>query len=219
MSTPVPLSRAPIRRRRFFIFIALLATLLFCYGVPWELPLGLKEAGLEVLSRANIVYYAKPQPEASVDEIYGLIHMVTEDVERDLTRIGDIDPSEPLNMTVYAGDSPIDWLKTAKKLDSKYPVVVFSKSYCPYSRRAKKLLETYHIQPAPQVVEVDLRLDDDIIKTILGRITQHHTFPNILIRGKSIGGSDDLQALHAERTLTQILEQAGASVRGHGAWS
>ncbi|KAG6869101.1 hypothetical protein C0993_001666 [Termitomyces sp. T159_Od127] len=217
MSTPVPPLGPPIRRRRFFILVALLVALLFFYGVPWDLPLGLKEAGFEALSRANVVYYAKSKPE-QVDEIYGLIHMVTEDVERDLTRIGDIDPSKPLNMTVYAGDEPIDWLKTVKKLNNKYPVVVFSKSYCPYSRRAKKLLETYHIRPAPKVVEVDLRLDDDIIKAILGRITQHYTFPNILIRGKSIGGSDDLQAMHTERILSQVLEQAGASVLGDGPW-
>ncbi|KAG5722182.1 Glutaredoxin-C6 [Termitomyces sp. T112] len=213
--SPVPASRAPIRRRRFFIFVALFVALLFFYGVPWELPTALKEIRFEALSRASIVYHTKSET-SKVDEIYGLIYMVTEDVERDLTRVGNIDPLEPLNMTVYAGDESINWPKTVKKLNKKYPVVVFSKSYCPYSRRAKKLLETYHIQPAPKVVEVDLRVDDDIIKAILGRTTQHHTFPNILIRGKSIGGSDDLQALHAERTLTRVLEQAGASVRNSG---
>ncbi|KAG5342660.1 hypothetical protein C0989_010628 [Termitomyces sp. Mn162] len=184
--SPVPASRAPIRRRRFFIFVALFVALLLIYGVPWELPAALKEIRFEALSRASIVYHTKSET-SKVDEIYGLIYMVTEDVERDLTRVGSIDPLEPLNMTVYAGDESINWPKTVKKLNKKYPVVVFSKV-----------------------------LDDDIIKAILGRTTQHHTFPNILIRGKSIGGSDDLQALHAERTLTRVLEQAGASVRNSG---
>ncbi|KAG6873447.1 hypothetical protein C0995_015536 [Termitomyces sp. Mi166 len=219
MPTPVPASRAPIRRRRFFILVALLVALLFLYGVPWELPPSLKEAGFEALSRASIVYHAKSKSEASkVDEIYGLLYMVTEDVERDLTHIDSegLNPSEPLNMTIYAADESIDWSQAVKRLNKKYPVVVFSKSYCPYSRRAKKLLEAYHIQPAPKVIEVDLRSDDDIIKAILGRLTKHHTFPNILIRGKSIGGSDDLQALHAQRELTQVLELAGASVRANG---
>lgn len=31
------------------------------------------------------------------------------------------------------------------------------KSYCPYSRRAKSLLQTYSLDPAPRVIEVDLR--------------------------------------------------------------
>lgn len=128
MSTPAPPSRVPIRRRRFFIFVALLVTLLLFYSLLWELPLSLKDTGFEALSRASIVYYAKSKSEASkVDEIYGLIHMVTEDVERDLTHIGGIDPSEPLNMTVYAGDEPINWPKAVKKLNNKYPIVVFSK--------------------------------------------------------------------------------------------
>lgn len=55
--------------------------------------------------------------------------------------------------------------------------------------------------------------DSDIVKAVLTRLTEHSTFPNIIIRGKSIGGSDDLQALHAQRTLTKVLEQAGAVVR------
>ncbi|KAG6911160.1 hypothetical protein DXG01_003900 [Tephrocybe rancida] len=187
MSTPTPASWAPIRRRRFIIFISLLVGFLFFYGVPWELPPSLRDAGLSALSRANIVYHAKSKPEApKVDEIYGLIHMVTEDVERVLTHVENLDPLQPLNMTTYAGEEEIDWLKTVQKLNKKYPVVVFSK--------------------------VALA-DDDIIKAILGRLTQHHTFPNIIIRGRSIGGSDDLQALHAQRTLTKALEQAGAAVR------
>ncbi|KIV88929.1 hypothetical protein PV10_08556 [Exophiala mesophila] len=39
----------------------------------------------------------------------------------------------------------------------KSPIIIFSKSYCPYSKRAKALLlETYTIIPTPYVVELDL---------------------------------------------------------------
>ncbi|KAG6857702.1 hypothetical protein H0H87_004118 [Tephrocybe sp. NHM501043] len=214
---PVAVSRAPVRRRRFIIFLAVLVAFLFFIGVPWELPPSVRDAGLSALSRANIVHHAKAKSEPpKVDEIYGLIYMVTEDTERVLTHIEGLDPGQPLNMTDYAGEETINWAKMVQKLNKKYPVVVFSKSYCPYSRRAKKLLETYNIQPAPKVIEVDLRSDDDIIKTILGRLTQHHTFPNIIVRGHTIGGSDDLQYLHAQRTLVNVLEQAGATVRNGG---
>jgi len=94
----------------------------------------------------------------------------------------------------------------------EYPLVVFSKSYCPYSRRAKKLLETYDLSPAPKIIEVDWRADSSHIKTLLTRLTHHSTFPNVILRGHSLGGSDDLIRLHEEDRLRQVLEKAGIKV-------
>jgi len=101
-----------------------------------------------------------------------------------------------------------------------------------FSKRAKELLASYDIQPPPTIVEVDIRGnvaaraflhiltpssdDGNVIKHLLTRLTNHSTFPNILIRGKSIGGSDDLQALHSNKSLTKLIEQAGAKARGAG---
>ncbi|KAG5640763.1 hypothetical protein DXG03_007257 [Asterophora parasitica] len=233
MSTP-PTSRAPVRRRRFFIFLALLVVTLFFIGVPWELPSSLKDAGLSAFSRANIAHLTKSKESAKIDEIFGLLHMVTEDVERDLSEVEDLDSSQSVDMTVYAGGEKVDWSRVVKNLNKKYPVVVFSKvrqrlsvattfllspitqTYCPYSRRAKKLLETYNIQPPPKVIEVDLRRDSDMVKNILGRLTLHYTFPNVIIRGQSIGGSDDIQALHAQGQLTKVLQRGGAVVGKNG---
>ncbi|KAG9073778.1 hypothetical protein FRC06_011159, partial [Ceratobasidium sp. 370] len=47
------------------------------------------------------------------------------------------------------------------------PVVVFSKTYCPYSKRAKSLLASMHLEPPAFVVEVDLRHDADTVKALL----------------------------------------------------
>lgn len=47
---------------------------------------------------------------------------------------------------------------------------------------------------------------------MLTRLTSHSTFPNIFISGKSVGGSDDLQAMHRNGDLTNALEAAGVSV-------
>jgi len=95
----------------------------------------------------------------------------------------------------------------------EYPLVVFSKSYCPYSKRAKKLLETYDLSPAPKVIEVDLRADSAHIKTLLIRLTHRSTFPNVILHGRSIGGSDELIRLHEEGRLRNMLEKAGVRVR------
>ncbi|GAB1525032.1 hypothetical protein RhiTH_008189 [Rhizoctonia solani] len=116
----------------------------------------------------------------------------------------DIDPSVELNrkslVTAATGRSAI-----------VPPVVVFSKTYCPYSKRAKSLLSSLKLEPAPYVVEVDLRSDSDTVKALLVRLTGHGTFPNILVRRKSIGGSDDLARLHESGELIPLLATAGVS--------
>ena len=103
-----------------------------------------------------------------------------------------------------------------------------------YSKRAKDLLERYELVPPPKIIEVDLRgacslpplsarkrgemtpsisVDDgDFIKAVLTRLTGRSTFPNVILRGKSIGGFDDIAALH-EDGLRQLFENAGLQVR------
>lgn len=103
--------------------------------------------------------------------------------------------------------------------------------FCRYSRRAKDLLARYGLNPAPQVVEVDLRGpciptharafflfspiktdDSDVIKRLLLRLTNRATFPNVILGGHSLGGYDDLLALHETGALGHELEKAGVQV-------
>lgn len=58
--------------------------------------------------------------------------------------------------------------------------------------------------------------DGNVIKHLLTRLTHRSTFPNILLRGKSIGGSDDINKLHADKKLAELIEQAGATPRSDG---
>ncbi|PBK95486.1 hypothetical protein ARMGADRAFT_1011321 [Armillaria gallica] len=52
------------------------------------------------------------------------------------------------------------------------------------------------------------------LKSLLTRLTSHSTFPNVILRGNSIGGGDDLAKLHTEGKLKGILEEAGVKVKG-----
>ncbi|EIN11418.1 glutaredoxin [Punctularia strigosozonata HHB-11173 SS5] len=106
------------------------------------------------------------------------------------------------------------WTPSVKTLNDQYPLVVFSKTYCPFSKRGKALLESYKLVPPPKVVEVDLRGDGTTIQTILGRLTGRRTVPNVVLKGNSIGGSDDIHALHAQGKLKPLLESAGIKVTG-----
>ncbi|ESK93842.1 glutaredoxin domain protein [Moniliophthora roreri MCA 2997] len=215
------LATTTIRRRRFIALMltAVVFFLLFLRGAEWELPDVLKDAGVP-LSKGNFAHYVKRptwMTKPKVDEIYGLIHLVTnEDEEHQhvLSSAPDLDPTEPVDMNLYAPgeEKDVDWEKEVSMLNEKYPVVVFSKSFCPFSKRAKALLETYGLRPPPKVIEVDLRDDSTQIKAILTRLTKQSTFPNIFIQGKSVGGSDDLHKLHSEKSLRRILEKAGVQV-------
>lgn len=89
-------------------------------------------------------------------------------------------------------------------------VIVFSKSYCPYSAKAKNiLLEKYSIVPAPYVVELDLHPLGQKLQTLLAKNTGRRTVPNILVNGRSIGGGDDIAALDQENQLGEKLKLYG----------
>ncbi|KAF8636383.1 hypothetical protein AX17_003565 [Amanita inopinata Kibby_2008] len=210
--SPLNASTASIRRSRAVLVVLLTAVAFVILVSRFQLVRSLPETSLY---RENIIsYFGTSKPD--VDEIYGLLHLVTTDVERryTLSNAVEINPTEPIDFSVYAGGRKwVDWKREVKRLNTNYPVVVFSKTYCPYSLRAKKILASYDIQPPPYIVEVDLRDDGNIIKTLLTRMTNRSTFPNILVQGKSIGGSDDLLSLHQSRSFEKILLDAGAVVR------
>jgi glutaredoxin 3 len=48
---------------------------------------------------------------------------------------------------------------------------------------------------------------------VLTRLTGHSTFPNVILHGESIGGSDDIAAMHMDGRLRQLFENAGLTVR------
>ncbi|KAG1821222.1 hypothetical protein EV424DRAFT_1472394 [Suillus variegatus] len=192
------------RRRRILLIPA----------TPWSHP-PLNLSGISSsLSRASIVSMVKGPP---VEEIYGLLHFVTSDDDRMLSH--SINPAAPIDLSVYLGGDQPDWKSHMRKLREEYPLIVFSKVssctpvLCRFSTKAKKLLESYNLSPPPKIIEVDLRDDWDFIKLILTRLTEHSTFPNIILNGEGLGGSDDLHTLRAQGKLKKMFENAGMTVR------
>ncbi|KAL5043697.1 hypothetical protein BDW71DRAFT_187610 [Aspergillus fruticulosus] len=87
------------------------------------------------------------------------------------------------------------------------PIIVFSKSYCPFSKKAKSvLLDRYSIVPAPFVVELDQHPLGPQLQSLLGENTGRRTVPNILVNGRSIGGGDDIVALDEHDELASRLK-------------
>ena len=80
-------------------------------------------------------------------------------------------------------------------------VVVYSKNYCPFCDRAKKLLKSKN------VAFEEINLDDqpeqfDALKKKTGQMT----VPMIFINEKLIGGFSDLSALESKNELDALLK-------------
>ncbi|QSZ28970.1 hypothetical protein DSL72_003479, partial [Monilinia vaccinii-corymbosi] len=94
----------------------------------------------------------------------------------------------------------------------KSPIIIFSKSYCPHSKRAKTILfEKYTINPPPYIVELDRHPIGAKLQARLAQLTGRKTVPNVLINGVSIGGGDDVAELDKKKTLIKKVKDLGGS--------
>ncbi|KAL5390638.1 hypothetical protein DPSP01_001713 [Paraphaeosphaeria sporulosa] len=92
----------------------------------------------------------------------------------------------------------------------KSPIIIFSKTYCPHSRKAKHiLLQTYDIDPAPYVVELDEHPIGLKLQEVLADTTGRRTVPNVMVLGQSIGGGDQMQELDETDTMAETIKKLG----------
>ncbi|KAK0392318.1 hypothetical protein NLU13_1814 [Sarocladium strictum] len=100
--------------------------------------------------------------------------------------------------------------KLLSSILNEAPVTIFSKTYCPHSKRAKALLlDKYYVTPAPHVVELDEHPQGSNLQDALLRKTGRRTVPNILVHGVSLGGADELVALDEGRKLVDKFVELG----------
>ncbi|KAI8975103.1 Alg9-like mannosyltransferase family-domain-containing protein [Mycotypha africana] len=84
----------------------------------------------------------------------------------------------------------------------KYPIVLYSKSYCPFCLATKQLLSKYcDLKEQVHIIEVDYQADQHQIKMALGDLTGRFTFPNLFMNGQSLGGFDNLSVMDKEGKL------------------
>ncbi|KAF9915009.1 hypothetical protein BX616_007119 [Lobosporangium transversale] len=120
-----------------------------------------------------------------------------------------LDITQDISSNHRSGTSQVSLLeKRIQGLIDSNRIMVFSKSYCPYSMAAKKLLRSYTNDI--QVLEVDLEEKSTEIKAVLTKLAKgHSTFPSIFINGEPIGGNDNLQALEDKDQLQSRLQKLG----------
>ena len=80
-------------------------------------------------------------------------------------------------------------------------VEIYTKFFCPYCSRAKKLLG----EKGVEFEEYDITMGGEKRAEMLQRANGRHTVPQIFIDGRHVGGSDDLAALEREGQLDPLL--------------
>ncbi|KAL6874143.1 hypothetical protein ACP4OV_014225 [Aristida adscensionis] len=101
-----------------------------------------------------------------------------------------------------ASSSPKSFVKSTV---AAHDVVIFSKSYCPYCRRAKAVFKELQWKKEPYVVELDEREDGSEIQDALLDIVGRRTVPQVFVNGKHLGGSDDTVEAYESGKLAKLL--------------
>ena len=82
-------------------------------------------------------------------------------------------------------------------------VVIFSKSYCPFCKRTKKLFQDLNIEY--KAFELDEMAEGSDIQRLLLSKTGQRTVPNVFVSGQHLGGNDDTARAHQSGRLEALL--------------
>lgn len=80
------------------------------------------------------------------------------------------------------------------------PVVIYTREFCSYCSRALSLLQRKGVE----FEQIDATMDQNL-RAEMREKSGRSTFPQVLIGGTPIGGSDELHALDASGELDALL--------------
>ncbi|KAF9562288.1 glutaredoxin [Agrocybe pediades] len=86
-------------------------------------------------------------------------------------------------------------------------IAIFSKSWCPYCKRVKKLFSEEYPDVTPKVHELD-EMDDigEAIQKYLYEKTGQRTVPSVFVNNTHIGGCDDTTAKFKSGELGRLIK-------------
>lgn len=95
--------------------------------------------------------------------------------------------------------------QTLENLVSSHKIVVISKSYCPYSRKAKEALASYNVDDL-HVWDIDGEDNSAAIQECLKMMTGARTVPRVFIAGKFVGGGEETVRMHKSGKLAELIK-------------
>ncbi|KAG6845563.1 hypothetical protein H0H87_007241 [Tephrocybe sp. NHM501043] len=98
-----------------------------------------------------------------------------------------------------------DWPLTGQTAINDNKVTIFSKSYCPYCKKAKALFAKEFPDVETNVLELNERDDGRQIQDYLLTLTGQSTVPNIFVNRQHVGGSDAVQKSFDDGKLVSLV--------------
>lgn len=105
-------------------------------------------------------------------------------------------------------DAEFDAAAEYEKILKESPMIVFSKTGCPYSKKLKTLLaRSYTFSPPYYVVELDEHEHTNELQNYIEKATGRRTVPNVVIGGTSRGGYSEIEELHKNDGLLDSFKK------------
>lgn len=95
-------------------------------------------------------------------------------------------------------------LSEIQQMIATQPVVIYSKSWCPYCAQCKAVFD--EMSQSYTAIELDERDDGVELQAALLQMTQQRTVPNVFVGGQHLGGNDDTQQAARSGKLGALLE-------------
>jgi len=88
-------------------------------------------------------------------------------------------------------------------------MVVFTKSYCPYSRALRTMLDENGLEGQYNVFEIDRREHGNELHKVLKEMSGRMTIPNVYLNRENLGGDEEVEAMAANGALKRKLQDLG----------
>merc|ERR1712107_524814 len=88
------------------------------------------------------------------------------------------------------------------------PVVMVSKSYCPYCSKAKTALKSFNLGSDMEIFEIENDPEMNQIQNYMAQQTGARSVPRVFIGGQFVGGGDEVMQLKASGKLAQLITNA-----------
>ncbi|KAI0335154.1 hypothetical protein GY45DRAFT_987328 [Cubamyces sp. BRFM 1775] len=131
-----------------------------------------------------------------------------------------VDPSQPIDPQLVL-DFDTRGPRAEEELQAvvhdvwaRNPVMLYSKVHSPISREIKQVLADMYLRPAPTIVDVDQRPDENVLVPLLYRLTSTNELPILLIGGRTVGSPREIRYLAAKGELQRLITDAGGVIDG-----
>jgi glutaredoxin 3 len=102
--------------------------------------------------------------------------------------------------------NPAIYKKAVNELIKENKMLVFTKSYCPYSRALKKMLDANGLKGQYEVYEIDRQQHGNEIHKMVKEMSGRITIPNVYLNGQNLGGDEEVEKMAADGSLKKLLD-------------